>query len=535
MNEDGEEIVENAQQNEEETEEPQIDFSKETAAALQEAEIEINTGEGEETDDDKTSVKEVVSAEDLYDGTIPERAVRGGARTAGVQVVARASASEVVITQDANADIIAETLNIDTETSDNTASNDSVIAAVNSETETSAAVAAVQQSYSSSSDEASTLSTESTGQNDSSVYLVIEGDTGISTSSSSGYSYGSTASTESAAPVSEIQDIVITNKDVADGEVLAAKQSLIVYEPDDFTFTPDPSVIINGTGSVQIGDAETTGVLHITSREGVTGSISDTRISVTEGTSGVTDVLITRQSETSNTSGTLTDVHIDLSHIKNEVSFTVEAATLSASSFNMPTGTLNLVNNAGISPIGPSYLNNINVDSTSNFYGGSTPDVNVKGHVNVELAPRTTASGGSSTPLAHGSTIENYQLYGLTLNTGATLNMDMKHIYVSESLSAEGGRFKVFMNGVRWDELTTGSYVTDLELLANTFSFTNLYDKFGKDIADRLVIRSGYYKGSSQNMELIVELLPDSVPEPTTATLSLLALTALAARRRRRV
>lgn len=538
VNEDGEEIVENALQNEEETEESQIDFNKETEAALQEAELEVNANEEEETDDDKTSVKEVVSAEDLYDGTIPGGTVGGGASTASVQVVAGETENEVNIPQsDGNAAILTEALNIATETSENTDTDYKVIAAVSSETEDSTSVTPVQQRFSSSStDEGYTVSTGSTQQNDSTVYLVSDcNDTGISTSSASGYSYAASASTESAAPVSEIQDIVTTNKDVADGEVLAAKQSLIVYEPNDFTFTPDSSVIINGTGSVQIGDAETTGVLHITNREGMTGSISDTRISVTEGATGVTDVLITRQSETSNTSGTLTDVHIDLSHIKNEVSFTVEAATLSATSFNMPTGTLNLVNNAGISPIGPSYLNNINVDSTSNFYGGSTPGVNVKGHVNVELAPRTTASGGSSTPLAHGSTIENYQLYGLTLNKGATLNMDMKHIYVSESLSAEGGLFKVFMNGVRWDELTTGSYVTDLELLANTFSFTNFHDKFGKDIADRLVIRSGYYKGASQNMELIVELLPASVPEPTTATLSLLALTALAARRRRRV
>lgn len=565
--ENGEEIVENATTNEEETEATQIDYKKEAEASVlgasledegdeqgesdedseetdgeEETESEETDGEDSAESGDDESVKEDTTTENSSNASIPAGSAGGGGGAGGgasnvsVPVEASETTEELDIPQDENADVIAEAIDIATETSENTGADYKVIAAVNSETEDSTSVTPIQQRFSSSStDEGYTVSTGSTQQNASSVYLVSDGnDIGISTSSASGYSYAATTSTESVSTVSEIQDIVTTNKDVASGEVLAAKQSLIVYEPN-FTFTPDRSVFINGTGSVQIGDAETTGVLHITSREGVTGSISDASISVTEGAPGVTDVFITRQNATSNTSGTLTNVHIDLSNIKNEVSFTVEAATLSATSFNMPTGTLNLVNHAGISPIGPSYLNNINIDSTSNFYGGSTPGVNVKGHVDVKLAPRTTASGGSDAPLAHGSTIENYQMYGLTLNTGATLNMDMKHIHVSESLSTEGGIFYVFMNGVRWDELTTGSYVTDLELLANTFSFTNLYDKFGKDIADRLVIRSGYYKSANQDMELIVELLPASVPEPTTATLSLLALSALAARRRRRV
>ena len=164
----------------------------------------------------------------------------------------------------------------------------------------------------------------------------------------------------------------------------------------------------------------------------------------------------------------------------------------------------------------------------------------VDGSNTVEFDPRDTGSsvGVEQTPLAAGQTVSTYQLYGLTFDNGAELALDLSRVFVSDNLMEDGGYFYIRMYGVRWMplELEGVDSITDLDFLAEYFRLYNFGTANGEDISDRLVIRGGYYGDGTQGLQLAIQLLPESenVPEPATATLSLLALAGLAARRRRK-
>lgn len=136
-------------------------------------------------------------------------------------------------------------------------------------------------------------------------------------------------------------------------------------------------------------------------------------------------------------------------------------------------------------------------------------------------------------PLRHGEILGNYQLYGLTFTEDSVLNFDMNSVNISDSLMKDGGSFEMYMNGAQWAHLHSGDYVQDLELLANSFNIYNFIDSSGVDHSDRLQIVGAYYSDDTQGLTLEINVLPALIPEPTTVTLSLLGLAALAARRHR--
>lgn len=342
-----------------------------------------------------------------------------------------------------------------------------------------------------------------------------------------------------------LADVVETNKSVNDGEVLAARETLMAKDIDAVPnlIKPNNKIEIKGTGTIQIGDENTTGVLKITGAtqtiENVTPSITQTSISVT-GDNGGTNVHI-GPVDANGATASITNVKLDMDGLKSDVSFTVEDATISASQIYQTKGSINLINGAGMSLIAPSHLHNLYVDSTSSFHSSTvSTKVLVDGSNTVEFDPRDTGSsvGVEQTPLAAGQTVSTYQLYGLTFDNGAELALDLSRVFVSDKLMEDGGYFYIRMFGVRWMplELEGVDSITDLDFLAEYFRLYNFGTANGEDISDRLVIRGGYYGDGTQGLQLAIQLLPESgnVPEPATATLSLLALAGLAARRRRK-
>lgn len=358
MKENAEELVENVENTEvvENGEKSEIDYAEETTAALQEAELEDVVITAEDVkDEDEAAVELIINSEEQSDTIIVPGTAGGSGGVATPLVEAEETDDTANNTQDDADSAITGTLNPIAESSEEASTDYSVSMPEDSDSDTSASISGSQQKLSksvSSTEEDINLSTASTQQNNSSVYLVSGGnDTGISTSSSSGYSYGATASTESAAPVSEIQDIVITNQDVASGEVLAAKQTIIAQNITPNVKPPDRIIKIADGGQVQVGDADSTGILYLTRSETATDkqgtSITDTLISVT-GDEKLVDVRISSKDEFSSTAS-MTYVDLDLTQLKENLCFTIEHATVSASRINQTSGEMHLVNHAGVS------------------------------------------------------------------------------------------------------------------------------------------------------------------------------------------
>ena len=272
-----------------------------------------------------------------------------------------------------------------------------------------------------------------------------------------------------------LEQVVMTNKAVNDGEVLAAQQTVIATDIDEVPnlVKPNNKIEIYGTGAIKIGDADTTGVLRVTRAENAadnaTASMSQTRISVTKENNG-TNVYIGAVNEVSNTAS-MTNVTLDLSELVSNVNFTVERATISASQINQTQGSINLVNHAGMSLIEPSHLHNLYVDSTSSFHASAvSTDVRVDGDNTVEFSPLSDGVGVENAPLPAGETVSTYQLYGLTFDENASLEMNMSNVYVGTDLLEDGGWFYILMYGVRWLPLENGTnIIEDLDLLAKSF------------------------------------------------------------------
>lgn len=336
-----------------------------------------------------------------------------------------------------------------------------------------------------------------------------------------------------------LEDVVKTNEDILDGVVLEVGHTLIVKDISERPNPLDPQnkIEIYGSGSIKIGDENTTGVLEITGATGISEevipSITFTSISVTEE-NGVTNVLIGPAEENSFTAS-ITNVNLNLKNLKSEVSVTLKDANVSASQIDQMVGSLKLIN-AAISLVEFSQLQNIYVDRASSFHGGSVSSgVSVAGSNIVEF--QSDNKIGVETPLSDLMMISSSQLYGLTLDSDAKLAWDLSYVNVSDKFSEDGGYFYIYMLGLRWDQLDANGRkpIQDAKYLANYFTLFNLFTANGEDLSHRLVIRSASYGDGSQGMQLIVELLPDSgnVPEPSAAMLSLLALAGLATRRRR--
>mgnify|MGYP003287164492 CR=1 FL=1 len=352
-----------------------------------------------------------------------------------------------------------------------------------------------------------------------------------------------TAAADAAAAA--LAEVVETNKAVEDGEVLAARQTVTAKDIDEVPnlVKPNNKIEIHGTGSIQIGDENTTGVLEITRAskaiENTSPSISQASISVTAG-NGVTNVHV-GPVDTNGAVASITNVQLNLEGLKSDVFFVVDDATISASQIYQTSGSIHLVNHAGMSLIEPSHLHNLYVDSTSSFHASAvSTEVLVDGSSTVEFDPRDTGSsvGVEQKPLVAGQTISSYQLYGLTFDTEADLSLDLSHVFVSDEFKADEGYFYIRLFGVRWMPLEQEGVedITDIDFLADCFKLYNFGTANGEDISDRLVIMGGYYGDATQGLQLAVQLLPESgnVPEPATATLSLLALAGMAARRRRK-
>lgn len=342
-----------------------------------------------------------------------------------------------------------------------------------------------------------------------------------------------------------LAEVVETNKAVEDGEVLAARQTVTAKDIDEVPnlVKPNNMIEIHGTGSIQIGDENTTGVLEITRAskaiENTSPSISQTSISVTAG-NGVTNVHV-GPVDKNGAVASITNVQLNLEGLKSDVFFEVDDATISASQIYQTSGSIHLVNHAGMSLIEPSHLHNLYVDSTSSFHASAvSTEVLVDGSSTVEFDPRDTGSsvGVEQKPLAAGQTLSTYQLYGLTFDSEADLSLDLSHVFVSDEFKADEGYFYIRLFGVRWMPLEQEGVeaITDVDLLADSFKLYNFGTANGEDISDRLVIKGGYYGDATQGLQLAIQLLPESgnIPEPATATLSLLALAGLAARRRRK-
>lgn len=311
--ENGEEIVENATTNEEETVATQIDYKKEAEASVlgasledegdeqgesdedseetdgeEETESEETDGEDSAESGDDESVKEDTTTENSSNASIPAGSAGGGGGAGGgasnvsVPVEASETTEELDIPQDENADVIAEAIDIATETSENTGADYKVIAAVNSETEDSTSVTPIQQRFSTTAS-STYLSSGSTQQYNTSVALSSGVDSGFSgySSSGSGYSYAATASTESTPAntgnnlTAEYEDDGMTLRlpngwDLNAGEVLYAPQKLIIGSK-----STTGSLLIYDNATLTIGEsAEKAGSISIFNRDDSTSAAS---------------------------------------------------------------------------------------------------------------------------------------------------------------------------------------------------------------------------------------------------------------------
>lgn len=135
---------------------------------------------------------------------------------------------------------------------------------------------------------------------------------------------------------------------------------------------------------------------------------------------------------------------------------------------------------------------------------------NGKTHYNADDNKMTFAAGDSMR-LAFDAEAETAYLYNVTKSTLCTYDM-------SSVITEDNASLYYFTSGVKGTEQTLGSTCVWTDGTANHFTFGKLHDVSAM-------------AGTAQFKEYVKTL---QVPEPATATLSLLALAGLAARRRRK-
>lgn len=169
--------------------------------------------------------------------------------------------------------------------------------------------------------------------------------------------------------------------------------------------------------------------------------------------------------------------------------------------WNINDGTLQVAQNAGVGVVGVTIAS------------GATLDVASGGHVGNAL----NLSDGSTLKLTtSGLVLDNGSL---TLGTGLTLNISTGDEMLLSALGLDDSYSYTLASGV--NSITSGDW-TEKVLASNYFSAITVNNE-----ALSLDNAWLYYDSTAQTLTLA------SVPEPTTATLSLLALGALALRRRR--
>ena len=167
--------------------------------------------------------------------------------------------------------------------------------------------------------------------------------------------------------------------------------------------------------------------------------------------------------------------------------------------WNINAGTLQVAQNAGVGVVGVTVAS------------GATLDVASGGHVGNAL----NLSDGSTLKLTtSGLVLDNGSL---TLGTGLTLNISTGDEMLLSALGLDDSYSYTLASGVSsitgdWTEKAASDYFSSIMVGDTTLSLDNAWL---------------YYDSTAQTLTLA------SVPEPTTATLSLLALGALALRRRR--
>lgn len=199
--------------------------------------------------------------------------------------------------------------------------------------------------------------------------------------------------------------------------------------------------------------------------------------------------------------GSMTDASVSL---LNQLSYTVEnMQMLDASSLTVESGVVNATN---------STLRNLVLGQQAAVHGSG---VTVTGdcHVEVAAAPvalMTLAAESEETPIV----LYSDQLSGVMVKDGATLTLDIDSIL--PQLTPTTTQYTLVFTDLTWE--TTG----DIKSL-----ITLQYGSWGT--ARELEFLSATHDADGTYLNLSIQ-----APEPATATLSLLALAGLAARRRRR-
>lgn len=341
---------------------------------------------------------------------------------------------------------------------------------------------------------------------------------------------------DSDATSGEVQPVIVTEDlTVAVGESLTIPEKIIIGNDE----MPVVNVAIDKEAVLNFGNADKP-IVKIKNSTVINDpdlywtTIANAEISATED-----NVKFTRYSNTVS-NAKITQANIDLSGISEDATVTIEHITLSDIQFNQTKGSLHIVR-AGLSLTAPSHINNLHIDEHSNLFGGKLSTENkLTGQDNfVKLAPLAGA-GDASTPATNAKTIGSYQLYSLYIQDNTKVTIDLEHINLDESLVKNGGNFYIEFQGTRWTELNKltsisnrNPVITDPDFIGDAFVLTNYKGLDVETLKKYLTISSVSYLGNTQGVTLEISVAPFAIPEPTTATLSLLALTALAARRRR--
>ncbi len=168
-------------------------------------------------------------------------------------------------------------------------------------------------------------------------------------------------------------------------------------------------------------------------------------------------------------------------------------------------------------------------------------------HVSLDAASSISAAAGSTLSGANhltlsgtenverdGTVITSVQMSGLTLQTGSSLTLGMGNHEYAEGVKI-GDTFSIKLSDFSWQDLVDASVESyTAESYADAHGGASLDDVFKVLAIGSSDTHQSYYSVlnvAKYETGIVIEV---QVPEPTTATLSLLALAGLAARRRRK-
>lgn len=327
---------------------------------------------------------------------------------------------------------------------------------------------------------------------------------------------------------STLEELVyLENTAISGNTIVTATKKLTVGNAGGSKNTDDGLLSISDNAQVQVGNPDEGGYITISQQEGETKSatIFNTTISA-DGK----DVTIAAKNKR-NKNAQITNAALDLSSLKSDSVVTVQNITLSDVQINQPNGSMNLVN-ANVSLTAPAVLNNVTIDKDSSLHGSKVDEnIRLTGHNKIVFNPHEEL-GTENMPLLDGETAVTQQFYNANLSAGSHLEIDANLIYLEDF--DMGQSFFLEFSGLQWENLNNaGGAITDIALLQQSFSISNLNDSIPEELRPYLTILSAAYTADGQNLVLEFGFIP-SIPEPTAATLSLLALAGLSLRRRRK-